>query len=247
MTIVEKKPGSRPLRRKAKTQRLVWDLPLRLVHWSLVVSFVGAFVTNRLGVAWFDWHVRFGYAVLALVLFRVMWGFVGAKHARFASFVRSPAMTLSYARRLARGDVPSYVGHNPLGALMVVALLLGLGIQASMGLFANDEIFNTGPLAGAVTKETSLALTSLHRRGFLLLAIAAGIHVLAVLVHIFVKRENLVRAMITGRKPRELVRADDEIPSSRLRLAAALMLLVAAMFLAIGSFVTTTDASLDTF
>jgi cytochrome b len=213
----------------------------------LVVSFIGAFVTNRLGVAWFDWHVRFGYAVLALVVFRVMWGFVGAKHARFANFVRSPAMTLSYARRLLRGDVPSYVGHNPLGALMVVALLLGLGIQASMGLFANDEIFNSGPLAGAVTKETSLALTSLHRRGFLLLAIAAGIHVVAVLIHIFVKRENLVRAMITGRKPRELVRADDEIPSSRLRVAAALMLLVAAMFLAVGSFVTTTDASLDTF
>jgi cytochrome b len=247
MTIIEKTPESRPLAGDGKTQRLVWDLPLRLVHWSLVVSFIGAFVTNRLGVAWFDWHVRFGYAVLALVVFRVMWGFVGAKHARFANFVRSPAMTLSYARRLVRGDVPSYVGHNPLGALMVVALLLGLGTQAGVGLFANDEIFNSGPLAGMVTKETSLALTSLHRRGFYLLAIAAVVHVAAVLVHVLVKRENIVRAMITGTKPRELVDAEDEISSSRLRLAAALMLLVAAIFLAASSFVTTVEVSLDAF
>ncbi|ATQ68825.1 MULTISPECIES: cytochrome b/b6 domain-containing protein [Methylosinus] len=247
MTIVEKQRESRSPPQNAKAERLVWDLPLRLVHWSLVVSFVGAFVTNRLGVAWFDWHVRFGYAVLGLVAFRVMWGFVGAKHARFASFLRSPAKTLSYARRLARGDAPSYVGHNPLGALMVVALLIGLGAQAGVGLFANDEIFNSGPLAGAVAKETSLALTSWHRRGFYALAIAAAIHVVAVLAHVFVKRENLVRAMITGRKPQELVRADDEISSSRLRRAMALMLLVAAMFLAVGSFVTTTDASLDAF
>jgi cytochrome b len=247
MTIIEKTRESRTRTRAVEAQRLVWDLPLRLVHWSLVVSFVGAFVTNRLGVAWFDWHVRFGYAILALVVFRILWGFLGAKHARFSNFVRSPAMTLSYALRLARGEAPSYVGHNPLGALMVVALLLGLGTDAGMGLFANDEIFNSGPLAGAVTKETSLALTSLHRRGFYLLAAAAVIHVAAVLVHVFVKRENLVRAMITGRKPRDLVRADDEIPSSRVRLAAALVLLVAALFFVIGSFVTTTNASLDAF
>jgi cytochrome b len=247
MTIVDHKPDLRPVARRAAGHRLVWDLPVRLVHWSLVVSFLGAFVTNRLGVAWFDWHVRFGYAVVGLVTFRILWGFVGTKHARFSSFIRSPVETLLYARRLARGDVPSFVGHNPLGALMVVTLLVGLGVQGGMGLFSNDEIFNAGPLAGMVAKTTSLTLTSWHKRGFYVLAMAVAIHVAAVVGHVLLRRENLVRAMITGRKPRDVVWVGEEIASSRLWLAIVLSLGVAGMFLATKSFIAIDDASVDGF
>jgi cytochrome b len=232
MTLIDEKPKVRAVER----QRLVWDLPVRLVHWSLVVSFVGAFVTNRLGVAWFEWHVRFGYAVLALVTFRIVWGVVGTKHARFASFVRSPAETVLYARRLARGDVPSFVGHNPLGALMVVALLVGLGAQAAFGLFSNDEIFNTGPLASVVAKETSLVLTSWHRRGFYVLAAAAAIHIFAVVAHVLSKRDNLVRAMITGRKPARRVPPDEEIATSRIVFAFVLLAIVIGALQALSLF-----------
>lgn len=232
MTLIDEKPKVRAVER----QRLVWDLPVRIVHWSLVVCFAGAFITNRLGVAWFDWHVRFGYAVLALVAFRIVWGVVGTKHSRFASFVRSPTATLHYARRLGRGDVPTFVGHNPLGALMVVALLVGLGAHAAFGLFSNDEIFNTGPLAGAVAKETSLVLTSWHRRGFYVLAAAAAIHIFAVIVHVLSKRDNLVRAMITGCKPASSVPPHEEIATSRIVFACVLLAIVISVLQALSLF-----------
>ncbi|MBY6242241.1 cytochrome b/b6 domain-containing protein [Methylosinus sp. Sm6] len=249
MTIIDEQ---RPQAQSAaeappRTTRLVWDLPVRLVHWSLVISFVGAFITNKLGVAWFDWHVRFGYGVLALVAFRILWGFFGTKHARFASFVTPLGETLRYLRRLARGAPTAYAGHNPLGALMVVALLLGLGAQAGLGLFSDDEIFNAGPFAGLIGKETSLALTSLHARGFYLLAAAVAAHVAAVLAHVFIKRDNLVRAMITGRKAAHKVPAQDEIAHSRLVAAMALVLVVAAVFAVASSFVPVAEANADAF
>lgn len=247
MTAVIDRPPDTGAAAQSKERRLVWDLPLRLFHWSLVVSFIGAYVTNRLGVAWFDWHVRFGYAVLTLVAFRALWGLFGAEHARFASFLRHPREAWLYGRRLLRNEAPLYAGHNPLGALMVVALLLGLLAQATMGLFANDEIFNVGPFAGAVSKETSLLLTSLHKRGFYVLAAAVFIHVAAVIAYLAVKRENLVRAMITGYKRAESVHPKDEITSSRLPLAALLLLLVALALAALTSLAPVAGAGSDGF
>lgn len=247
MTVIDRPPETKAADAQSKEERLVWDLPVRLFHWSLVVSFIGAYVTNRLGVAWFDWHVRFGYAVLTLVVFRVLWGLFGAKHARFASFLRHPREAWLYGRGLLRGRAPLYAGHNPLGALMVVALLLGLLAQATMGLFANDEIFNVGPFAGAVSKETSLLLTSLHRKGFYVLAAAVFIHVAAVIAYVLVKRENLVRAMVTGYKRAETVHPKDEIASSRLPLAATLLLVVAIALAALTSIAPVASAGGDGF
>ncbi|CAN2535160.1 hypothetical+protein [Methylocapsa aurea] len=247
MTVIDRPPETESAAAQSKEKRLVWDLPVRLFHWSLVVAFIGAYVTNRLGVAWFDWHVRFGYAVLALVVFRVLWGVFGAKHARFASFLRHPREAALYARRLLRGEAPLYAGHNPLGALMVVALLLGLSAQATMGLFANDEIFNFGPFAGTVSKETSLLLTSLHKRGFYVLAGAVFIHVAAVIAYVVVKRENLVRAMVTGYKRAEAVHPEDEITTSRLTLAATLLVVVAIALVALTSIAPVASAGGDGF
>lgn len=206
----------------------VWDLPVRVFHWTLVGAFIAAFVTNKLGVSYFKYHVWAGYIVLVLVAFRLVWGLVGTRHARFWNFLRGPKEVLLYARSLLAAKGPHYAGHNPLGALMVLALLAGLGAQAALGLFANDEIFNVGPLYGYVTKDLSLQLTSLHRKLFYGLAAFVALHILAVVAHKIFKNENLVRAMITGRKPREFVPAGEAIGSSRLWLAIPIGMVLAS-------------------
>lgn len=213
--------------------RQVWDWPVRFFHWALVASFVGAFVTNKLGVSYFAYHVWCGYAVIVLVVFRILWGVVGARHARFVNFVRGPVGVLRYLSALGRGRRTRHPGHNPLGALMVLTLLGALGVQAGLGLFANDEIFNFGPLYGLVSKPFSLQLTSLHQKLFYWIAAAVAVHVAAVLVHVVVKREPLIRAMITGRKAASIVAPEEAIESSRGWLAAALLVAVSAALAAL--------------
>ena len=203
-------------------ERRVWDLPVRIFHWTLVLAVAAAFVTNKLGVKFFKYHVWAGYAVIVLVGFRLIWGFVGTRHALFRNFVRAPSETLAYARDLRAGKEKPYAGHNPLGALMVLALLGALGLQAIFGLFGNDEIFNAGPFAGAVSKTLSLTLTSIHRQLFYWLAGGVALHVLAVAAHKIFRNENLARAMITGRKPAEVVPPQEAIHSSKLWLAVVL-------------------------
>lgn len=214
-------------RASAVEHRQVWDLPIRVFHWTLVVAIIGAFVTNRLGVSYFKYHVWCGYAVIVLVVFRIIWGFVGTRHAQFWNFVRSPAATLEYASGLLRGRPARYAGHNPLGAWMVVTLLVALAAEATLGLFGNDEIFNLGPLAGYVSKDLSLQLTSIHRRLFYWIIGAIAVHILAVIAHHAFEQGHLVRAMITGRKPRHSVEEADSIASSRTWLAALLTIALA--------------------
>ena len=160
-------------------ERRVWDLPVRVFHWSLVLAVAGAWCTNQLGVAYFAYHVWCGYAVLVLVAFRLLWGFVGTRHARFAQFLRGPRATLRYAAQLVQGSAPHVAGHNPLGAWMIMGLLAALLAQALLGLFGNDEIFNFGPLYGYVSNARSVALTSLHRRLFYGILAAIVLHVAA--------------------------------------------------------------------
>jgi cytochrome b len=209
-------------REAAEAERQVWDLPVRIFHWTLVLAVVAAFVTNKLGVKFFKYHVWAGYAVIVLVGFRLIWGLVGTRHALFRNFVRAPSEILTYARDIRAGKDKPYAGHNPLGALMVLALLGALGAQAIFGLFGNDEIFNAGPLAGAVSKTLSLTLTSIHRQLFYWLAGGVALHVLAVAAHKIFKNENLARAMITGRKPAEAVPPQEAIHSSKIWLAVVL-------------------------
>ena len=178
----------------------IWDLPVRIMHWTLAGSVAGAFVTNRLGVSYFDWHVRCGYLVLATVVLRVVWGFAGSHHALFRSFVRGPAEIAAYAGALLRGRHRGYAGHNPLGAIMVLALLASLALQVAAGLFGRDDIFNEGPLSFYVSEDFSRFLTSIHRRLFWGIAAAIGLHIAAVLLHSFAFKEKLISAMFTGRK-----------------------------------------------
>ncbi len=210
------------------TRQLVWDLPVRVIHWLLLFAVAGAWLTHELPGDWFAWHVRCGYSVLVLVATRLLWGLVGTRHARFTSFVRGPRAVWNYARSLLTGHSPAYVGHNPLGALMVMALLGLLLTQACTGLFANDDVLNTGPLYGYVSDDFSHRMTGLHHLIFNLILVAVALHVSAAFYYLLVKRENLILPMVTGRKPGDQVSADDAIPSSRSWLALLLAALVAS-------------------
>jgi cytochrome b len=207
---------------EAAATRRVWDLPVRIAHWALVIGIVGSYATHKLGIEYFKFHLWFGYAVVVLAAFRVLWGFLGTRHARFTSFVRGPRATLGYLLGLARGSTPPTAGHNPLGAWMVVLLLAALLAQGITGLFANDEIFNTGPLYGYVSDSLSLTLTSWHRRLFDWILVAVVLHVLAVFGHRWFAGHDLVGPMFSGRKDAALVAEHEAISSSRLWLALLL-------------------------
>jgi cytochrome b len=224
----------------------VWDLPVRVFHWALAVAFVGAYVTNRLGVNYFKYHVWFGYAVIVLVVFRLVWGIVGTHHARFGNFVRGPIATLRYTWQWLRGKEQHHAGHNPLGAWMVLLLLVTLFVQAFSGLFGDDQIMNLGPLYGYVEAETSATLTSLHRQLFYWIVGAVVLHVLAVIAHIVIKKDNLVRAMITGHKPASKISEAEAIVTSRTWLAVLLVgVLTLALAWVVSSAPVPADASFD--
>jgi cytochrome b len=210
------------------TRRQVWDLPVRITHWLLVVGIAGSYLTNKLGVQYFKYHLWFGYLVVVLAAFRIVWGLVGTRHARFTSFLRGPRATWDYLRAALRRQGGQTPGHNPLGAWMVVFLLLALLAQGITGLFANDEIFNTGPLYGYISDSLSLALTSWHRRLFDWILIAVLLHVLAVFAHRVLAGHDLIGPMFTGRKHAALVPEHEAIESSRLWLALALFVALIA-------------------
>jgi len=225
------------------SQLKIWDLPTRVFHWLLVLSFIAAYVTNWLGVSYFTYHLWAGYFVIILLVFRILWGVVGTHHAQFVNFVRHPIESVTYALHLTKGKAKSYPGHNPLGALMVLTLLLVLLLQAVTGLFANDEIFNIGPLYGYISHELSLKLTAVHKELFYWILGAVGIHVGAVFFYVFVKRENLIKAMITGKKPAHGLAEVKVIESSRIWLALLLIVIISALLAWV--IVAAPEASLD--
>lgn len=177
-----------------KRQR-VWDLPTRLFHWLLAAGIGVAVVTGKIGGELIDWHGRSGLFILGLVIFRVVWGFIGAPTARFAHFVRGPAAIRRYLRGEWRG-----IGHNPLGALAVLALLALTAAQVFSGLFANDDIAFQGPLADLVSKEWSDRSRGLHALIFNGLIGVVGLHLAAIAFYTRVKRESLLKPMVTGWK-----------------------------------------------
>ena len=181
----------------ANATALVWDWPLRLFHWALVLAVAGSFATHYAGIEWFDWHRRCGYAVAILVGFRLVWGFVGPRYSRFSSFLRGPGAIIAHLR----GRQPYPVaGHNPVGAASVLAFLVALAIQAGTGLFANDEIANAGPFYGWVTQATSNRLATLHDFNANVLLVLIGAHLAAVAWYDVWRRLGLARAFWTGRK-----------------------------------------------
>lgn len=174
----------------------IWDLPLRIFHWSLVGLVSAAIISGEVGGNALEWHVTIGLAILALLFFRVLWGFAGGTHAKFANFVPSPQKILAYLK----GDGEKPIGHNPIGALSVIAMLLVLSLQAVTGLFSNDDILTEGPLYALVSKDTSDFLTYIHTINQYVMYVLLALHAGAIIYYRLVKREDLVRPMLTGRK-----------------------------------------------
>lgn len=176
----------------------VWDWPLRVFHWALVLLVIASVATAKAGGLWMDWHMRSGYTILALLAFRILWGFAGTRWSRWSSFVEGPAAALRYAGTFVTRAHEPVVGHNPLGGYMVLALVAALLLQASTGLFANDDIITEGPLAKLVSKSFSDRLTSIHNFNEWVLYGLVALHVLGVLLHRVRFGEGLVGAMFTG-------------------------------------------------
>jgi cytochrome b len=180
---------------------LVWDLPLRIFHWSLVISFAVAYLTED---DWITVHAWAGYVVGGLLLFRLFWGFIGNRYARFSGFICSPQISIQYLRDLMAGSAKRYIGHNPAGALMIVILLLSLLLTVLTGLavYAADQ--NAGPLAGLIGSHYEDLWEESHEFLANFSVFLVCIHIIGVLLESFLHQENLARAMVHGFKdPRQ--------------------------------------------
>jgi cytochrome b len=196
----------------------VWDWPIRLFHWLLVILIAAAWWTGENEDL--TWHYRIGFSVLVLIAFRLVWGIIGSSTARFATFVRGPRAIFSYLR----GSAPYAVGHNPLGALSVLALLALTAMVVGLGLFATDEDgIDPGPLSHLVSEEAAEVAQELHELSFNLLLVLIAIHLAAILYYALFKRDNLLGPMVSGRRDvPEGTRAIQSAPAWRLVLALLL-------------------------
>ncbi|AUL98744.1 cytochrome B [Rhodocyclaceae bacterium] len=207
----------------------VWDLPTRLFHWSMVAVVAGAILTGLNGGNMMVHHQRLGVILVGLIAFRLAWGFLGSHTARFGSFVRGPGAIAAYLRGQWHG-----IGHNPLGALSVLALLALFGFQAISGLFANDDIAFEGPLRTLVDKSTSDWITGIHASMLWWLLALVALHVGAVLFYAHAKKDNLVRPMLTGWKEVDDTVEDPPRRGGLLNFLIALAIGVAAAWVAAG-------------
>jgi cytochrome b len=213
----------------------VWDVPVRLFHWTLVVLLTVSYFTGRAGGDWMKFHFWSGYAILTLLLFRIAWGFVGSTTARFSDFIKGPMACIAYLRDLLLGRRTYDAGHNPVGGGMVVLLLFAVLAQVVAGLFSADTDTGTvtGPLSGLVADKWIDGFTHFHAFWVNVLLILIGLHVLAAIVYLVWKRQNLIGAMVTGHKPLDHVVVPGK-PARTLtfasgRLAVSLLVVAAAI------------------
>jgi cytochrome b len=205
----------------------VWDVPTRLFHWSLVILVFVSWLSADQG--FMRVHLWSGLTLLALLLFRIGWGLVGSTTARFSDFLHRPRTIFSYLKGLVGGEKHLYAGHNPAGGLMVAVMVAILLAQALTGLFANDGLHFSGPLALLISEDASAWVTGLHGTIFNIILLLIWCHIVAVGFYIFVKGDNLVKAMLTGKKPHASVPMELRINFTRSYIALLLLLLVLTM------------------
>jgi cytochrome b len=206
---------------------LVWDAPLRLFHWALAALVVFSYTTGKIGGDWMEWHMRSGYTILALLLFRVAWGLIGSETARFSSFVRGPRAGVMYLRSVLAGGHQRVLGHNPLGGWAVLAMLAALLVQASSGLFVDDEIATRGPLVVKASEATVARMSALHSYNQWVLVTLVALHLVAIATYRFFLRLDLVRPMLNGYVEAP---AATTAPARRPAWIAALLIALAGAF-----------------
>jgi cytochrome b len=200
---------------------VVWDLATRLFHWSMALLVAATYVTWRLN--WMNWHAWTGDAVLALLFFRILWGFVGSDTARFSQFVAAPRAAVRYLARILEPAPDQQAGHNAAGGWMVLLMLFLLLGQAITGIFVNNEVAVDGPLGDLVSARLANLMTDLHALFWKALLTAVGLHVSVIVFYLRVKRQNLVRPMFTGQKM-----LPAEVPAPRILRAGRALLALAA-------------------
>jgi cytochrome b len=227
--------------RRSGARVLAWDGPTRAFKWLLVLLVVDGWLSNKIGAGSPAWHLWNGYAVLVLIVFRLIWGVVGGSTARFSAFLARPSVTIAYLRALIEGRSVKYLGHNPLGGWMIMALLALVTAQCLTGLYAadDDRLIIEGPLAKTVTEAIVDFAARWHHRIFAGIEIMAAVHVTANVIYTFFKRDPLIPAMLTGAKPAEdFADMPTAIPGSWSRaalcLVAAIALVISAIALAGG-------------
>ena len=211
-------------------KHLIWDLPLRIFHWLLVLSIAAAWYTSEQDNGLIEYHLLTGYFVLGLITFRIVWGFLGTTHSKFINFFPSLNKVIIYIQSFKQAKPLNYPGHNPLGSLMVFFMLTIILLQAVSGLFMNDDIFTSGPYYGSVDTELESVFVFIHRNGFNLILAAILFHICAVIFYERVKKQALVLSMLTGKKSAKLVDKKDSITHSKIVLAI-LVSIIAAGFI----------------
>jgi cytochrome b len=175
-------------------------LPTRLFHWALVLLIALQYATAKFHFLDMDWHFRFGYATLTLIIFRVCWGFFGSQSSRFTHFVRGPAAVVRYVRSQFSTNPQVSIGHNPLGGWSVIVLIISVLVQAVSGLFASDGVDTDGPLSDKVSSSTVKILTRVHVWNENILLILIALHVVAIALYFVLRRDDLLTPMISGKK-----------------------------------------------
>jgi cytochrome b len=204
---------------------VVWDLPTRLFHWLTVVLLLVLYVTERLN--WMDLHIWAGYILLTLIIFRLIWGFVGSDTARFSRFMAPPRKAWHHLRRIFHREPDIMVGHNPAGGWMVLVLLALLFLQSLSGIYTNNDVANEGRWSEVVPAAISNAISDSHTWVWDVILAAVVMHVVAIATYAMVKKHNLLRPMVTGRKPLPETCVYPRI--AKLWLAAVVLLIAAAI------------------
>lgn len=207
---------------------LIWDISTRIFHWALVSLVLFQWLSAEILDNAIDWHLLGGYTLLGLITFRIIWGFVGPEYVRFSNFIYTPKTILDYARHFFDRNSDVYTGHNPMGGLVVLVMLLLLLGQAVSGLFIDDDIVTSGPYYGTIPTNLQTVMETLHHWCFDLLMYVVTAHIIVVLYYQFYKKQTLIAAMIHGRK----MLVDKGITSQKIILA-----LVIASIVALGIYV----------
>lgn len=206
-------------------KKLVWDLPLRLFHWSIGISIIGSWVTIENGYE--QIHMYLGYFIIGLLIFRIVWGFIGTRHSQFQNFFPTPSRLLPYLKTVFTDEARKSVGHNPVGSLMVFLMLTLVSLQAASGLFTSGEIW-AGPYSSALDSDTTKQIESIHHKLFDAILVLVALHIVAVFGYLLFKKQNLIFPMFTGKKDAEDVPDEEAIKNSKLPAALFLLILVAS-------------------
>lgn len=212
----------------------VWDVAVRVFHWLLVLLIPFMWWSGTEKGAWMTYHFWAGYTILTLIVFRIIWGFVGGTHARFADFIYGPSAIIAYLKTLPSRTAAKFAGHNPLGGWSVVLMILSVAVQVGTGLFAYDETSGSeGPLAKLVRSDTSSLLTTIHKYNINVLVALIAVHISAVVYYLIYKKENLIGPMFNGRK-----NLPDAVASAPRRQGGVVSALVVVLLVAVGVYFT---------